>query len=217
MNNNRANACLGGSTDDRGDDETTDGWVHAVTICTSMGARLCTAAELQSDETRCTGCMHDAEQVWSGDTCDGGHLTAAGGSHLSQDACPDVCSTADCVCPLQCHSDFESHAVRCCGDVLGADCPNSTPMANPKCSGLTCDELAGLYGEWPIDNGCTDRDSTEVCAESDAGMCVRRFRPFPQTFLALKFLGKLYDQIKLYLSNFNHLRLLQICALCLLV
>ena len=58
VDNTRAKACLGGITDtDQGDDEATDGWNHASTICTSMGARLCSVAELQADETRCTGCQ----------------------------------------------------------------------------------------------------------------------------------------------------------------
>ena len=58
----RDKACLGGITDtDQGDDEVTDGWGHAATICTAIGARLCTVAELQADETRCTGCQHDGQ------------------------------------------------------------------------------------------------------------------------------------------------------------
>ena len=58
VDNTRAKACLGGITDtDQGDDEATDGWNHASTICTSLGARLCSIAELQADETRCTGCQ----------------------------------------------------------------------------------------------------------------------------------------------------------------
>ena len=114
--------------------------------------------------------QHDGEQVWSGEPCELGHLSAAGGTHRGAEACPDVCSVADCVCPAECYTDSDSHAVRCCADVLGSACPNGKPVENPACSSLTCAELADAYGEWPIDNTCTDQDSVDVCAESDAGI-----------------------------------------------
>ena len=114
--------------------------------------------------------QHDGEQVWSGEPCELGHLSAAGGTHRGSEACPDVCSVQDCVCPAECYGDSDSHAVRCCADVLGSACPNGKPVENPACSSLTCAELADAYGEWPIDNTCTDQDSVDVCAESDAGI-----------------------------------------------
>ena len=45
-----------------------------------------------------------------------------------------------------------------------------SPLFAPACSSLTCAELADAYGEWPIDNTCTEQDSVDVCAESDAGI-----------------------------------------------
>ena len=92
-----ANRCLGGQNTAQGADEITDGWNHATSICRAAGARLCTVAELQADEARCTGCQHDGEQVWTGSTClldggDTGHLTAQGGSHRGAESCPDECT-----------------------------------------------------------------------------------------------------------------------------
>ena len=56
---------------------------HSAAICTAIGSRLCTAAELQAEETRGSGCGHDAEWVWSSDMCPQGHLVAVGGKvHL---------------------------------------------------------------------------------------------------------------------------------------
>ena len=42
-------------------------FAEAETICASAGARLCTAAELQNDCARGTGCQHDFDLVWSMD------------------------------------------------------------------------------------------------------------------------------------------------------
>jgi len=50
-------------------DTTIDGWVHGNSICRAVGARLCTAAELQAEETRGSGCAHDREWVWSSSLC----------------------------------------------------------------------------------------------------------------------------------------------------
>ena len=38
---------------------------QAMSMCASMGGRLCTAAELLSDCTRGSGCMHDQDMIWS--------------------------------------------------------------------------------------------------------------------------------------------------------
>ena len=51
------------------------------------------------------------------------------------------------------------------GDVPGS---GTTPQ-NPGCSQVTCAGLTAAYGQWPIDNTCTDTDSVEVCGETDAG------------------------------------------------
>ena len=75
--------------------------------------------------------QHDGEQVWSGAACDGGHLSAAGGTHRGAEACPDECDVPQCVCSPQCNSDSESHAVRCCADVAGTSCPAGG--AEPTC------------------------------------------------------------------------------------
>ena len=42
-------------------------FAEAEAVCASAGARLCTAAELQNDCARGTGCGHDRDLVWSMD------------------------------------------------------------------------------------------------------------------------------------------------------
>ena len=68
-----------------------DGYVHAKSICTSIGARLCTVAELNAQETRGSGCQHDAEWLWTTQRCDGGHLTQIGSENWGDELCPDDC------------------------------------------------------------------------------------------------------------------------------
>ena len=68
-----------------------DGYVHAKSICTSIGARLCTVAELNAQETRGSGCQHDAEWLWTTQRCDGGHLTQIGSDAWGDELCPDDC------------------------------------------------------------------------------------------------------------------------------
>ena len=159
-------ACHGGMNAAQGDDELIDGWDHAAGICEAIGARLCTVAELQADETRCTGCEHDAEQVWSADPCPQGHFTAQGGSHRGDEACPQECRTAECVCTPQCWTDSISHAVRCCADEQPCD---ASAIRTRECAALRCSDLTALYGGWPLDNECTATDDLNICAESDEG------------------------------------------------
>ena len=172
----RDNACQGGQNSAQGADEVTDGWAHAATICQSVGARLCSVAELQADEARCTGCQHDAEQVWSSEACNAGHLTAQGGSHRGNEACPDECSVSACLCTPQCWEDDISHAVRCCADetppCFESPDPPPTPPA-PAPSDLQ-NVAAGLpSGDCAFDacvaDGTCDVDTAHMCGGWCAG------------------------------------------------
>lgn len=114
------NQCFGGVTSGGTDfgggvieplheDTSTGGWLHANSICTGIGARLCTADELLNEVGRGSGCQHDGEMVWTSDTCDPGlfgldesaHVTVQGGIHRGDEACPDECTNGeahgDCV------------------------------------------------------------------------------------------------------------------------
>jgi len=73
-------------------DDTSEGWActsnapfsRAQEICTSVGARLCTAQELRDDVTAATGCNHDSDLIW---TSNAGRTSAlAEAPALSMDA-----------------------------------------------------------------------------------------------------------------------------------
>eukprot|EP01051_Picozoa_sp_SAG22_P004210 SAG22_NODE_220_length_14862_cov_73.769424_1_plen_1257_part_10 len=157
-----AEQCFGGLLPTGAGEVGADGWGHAQTICFAMGARLCSTEELQADETRGSGCNHDAEWVWAAEQCPGGHLVAAGGSHTT----PPPCEVAG-ACGTQCSSDDTPHAIRCCADTdtsVAEPCDGS-PFPAPGCSSQSCDALNDLYGGWP-----TGRGDPLVCGESDNGL-----------------------------------------------
>ena len=78
-------------------------------MCTEVGARLCTAVELQNDVARDTGCGLDMEQVWSNEPCISKEYGSngywlVGGSKQSNHA-------------PQCKGRGAFSNVRCCADV----------------------------------------------------------------------------------------------------
>ena len=83
-------------------------WADAEEMCASVGARLCTLAEIQNEQVRDTGCRLDVQQIWTSDTCRvwgfPGHIKAQGwvGS------------------PTSCQPDFNGVGeVHCCADSCG--------------------------------------------------------------------------------------------------
>jgi hypothetical protein len=104
---------------------TTEGFEVAQAICTSVGARLCSAAELNADEARGTGCGHDDRITWTSDTCDGGHMTADGDSRAQANYADPECRAHD-----------YNGAVRCCA--TGAE---------------LCASLNSQFGGWPTARG----------------------------------------------------------------
>ena len=123
-------------------------WQMADSICTSVGARLCTAAELARDVARGTGCGFDNANVWTSDVCAGGHIAADGDSRPQ-----DVYVANACV------ADGEQRAVRCCAS--GAE---------------LCTQLNAEYSGWPIADStpivCGESDVMPSCL-SQIGMTVR--------------------------------------------
>jgi len=83
-------------------------WAGAKLFCEAAGARLCSAAELKSNEARGTGCGYDTAVVWSQDACADGYTAmfgaTSGGSAMS-------CTAAD---------DASGIKTRCCADVVSA-------------------------------------------------------------------------------------------------
>ena len=112
----------------------------ADSICASVGARLCTAAELASDVARGTGCGFDNANVWTSDVCADGHIAADGDSRPQ-----DALHVANA-----CVADGEHKAVRCCAS--GAE---------------LCAQLNAEYSGWPISDSvpivCGESDVMPSC------------------------------------------------------
>lgn len=80
-------------------------WAGAKAFCEHAGARLCTMEELQSDETRGTGCSYDNKLVWTSDLCgDGSYTQAYGSTRRYSDT--------------TCEASTASGLARCCADVF---------------------------------------------------------------------------------------------------
>ena len=95
-------------------------WDEANSFCADTGARLCSLAELQADETRGTGCLLNKKHVWSNDACFDqesgalvGHWTEFG-------------STKGGSAPL-CSQSSSLLSARCCGDVFNPTAPAPQP------------------------------------------------------------------------------------------
>ena len=87
----------------------------AVEFCHDMGARLCSAVELEADVARgkVAGCKLDKKQVWTKDTCDdgAGFLVVYGSTRATSNE-------------LICERSTARYRVRCCGDAVGPEISN---------------------------------------------------------------------------------------------
>lgn len=87
-------------------------WQAARDSCASIGARLCTAKEVQNEETRNSGCKNtDCDLMWTNDVCtlpsgQGGHMSMIAGSSR----CPSVKFARAC------QTNITRLVVRCCAD-----------------------------------------------------------------------------------------------------
>ena len=161
-------------------DDSRPGWEHANDICRTAGGRLCTVAELLNEVTRGTGCQHDAEMTWSSEACDHwgitGHITAQGGQHRGDEACPDEChgngwstggnsagqDCATCECTPRCAPDDNTHAVRCCAD------------ADPTEAKAKCEAYVGYKGQLknpPPASNTMDEIGREATTTAASALC----------------------------------------------
>eukprot|EP01048_Picozoa_sp_COSAG05_P013749 COSAG05_NODE_1493_length_4715_cov_4.480069_1_plen_731_part_00 len=159
-----SDGCYGGT----GQGEETDGWQHAESICYEVGARLCTASELEAGVGMGTGCGHNSQRLWTSDTCtvseqfgqtENGHVSLPAGASVPGEA--------------ECSLDDTNHGVRCCAD---ADSITSTTQLQ-TCDGyaaeeelctsaLSCEQLHTAFGGSTWNNAATYGD-VNICGESD--------------------------------------------------
>jgi hypothetical protein len=99
--------------------------------CAMVGARLCTATELELGEATGTGCGHDARQVWShsgglgGVTCGAAEKATVLGRIIAE-AGAGAATTADVVCIPK----GKYAAVRCCANATCAH-PGAGVLVTP--------------------------------------------------------------------------------------
>jgi len=103
----RAAVFHGGRTVDGSCIEDPVTWHEAFELCTSRGARLCSADELQANVAKPAGCDRDQQRVWSDTACGCGAAYSQGGAFSASEAAVNqrVCSSVD-----------QKHAAVCCAD-----------------------------------------------------------------------------------------------------
>lgn len=133
-------------------------YADAKEICTSAGARICTAPEMENGFTRGTGCSLDTRLVWTSSPCIAGEQFCAAGRtvRIGRGLMP-----AGRTMPSK--SVF---AVRCCADKVAA--PSSGPTATGL-SELPCVVLQREYRDWTrpfVYRRSNGTAQTSVCAAS---------------------------------------------------
>jgi hypothetical protein len=133
---------------------------EAVAICAMDGARLCSVVEMAAGCTSGTGCMHDADLIWTGSDCSPAPEYAYVINGNPNNGGVNNETTA------QCAATSEEHEVRCCSDF---------PIA-----GYTNKEEACGYAVWSESNfqsayGCVEnvnmQEAMTVCAADGARLC----------------------------------------------
>jgi len=80
-------------------------------FCATVGARLCTADELEEDEAKGSGCKGDCEATWSSTPCNGGQYIVVGSSkHCKSDTVEKTCGNTK-----------DSARARCCADAVNTN------------------------------------------------------------------------------------------------
>eukprot|EP00951_Prasinocladus_malaysianus_P004005 scaffold28405_cov40-Prasinocladus_malaysianus.AAC.1 len=130
--------------------------------CSSMGARLCSLAELEAYETAGSGCGFDNKPLWTADECtttggEPGYMTGMG-SDGSNPSCKPV--------------NGGTAAVRCCAD----KCVSETCAEDLQGSGFA-DRGKGDPTVWAMSSGggfsCQNGKSIEVAQETCSSMGAR--------------------------------------------
>ena len=118
--------------------------------------------------------------TWSSEPCDHwgitGHITAQGGQHRGDEACPDEChgngwstggnsagqDCATCECTPRCAPDDNTHAVRCCAD------------ADPTEAKAKCEAYVGYKGQLknpPPASNTMDEIGREATTTAASALC----------------------------------------------
>eukprot|EP00912_Choanoflagellata_sp_UC4_P001709 UC4_evm1s1092 len=138
-------------------------WVDAVNHCRNIGGRLCTAEEIQNDETHGSGCNYDYELVWSSTPCQfsigvPGYLINSGWSGALTTEAKNPTKVPNYKRDPTCANSLAKAAVaRCCAD----SCRDALPLEGPRANenqaqnqgvGQSCPSLIDRSGNWSETN-----------------------------------------------------------------
>jgi hypothetical protein len=154
-------------------------FAEAETLCSNIGARLCTLDELLVDEARGTGCNFDTKLIWSSSHCDGHDLSTSGvadnarnafylsaGSSVSNAALiSGFDGTGDCT-----NATLSVGYVRCCADMAGCQILNGgskhyTEDPTQQPTRVPTPVPSHVPFPLPTPKPTTDSCSTSTCSE----------------------------------------------------
>ena len=154
-------------------------WDHAVSVCTSVGARLCSIEEF-GNYPGGTGCGFDNSHVWAEDACTAGRMVSIGGRLTTDGECQDFDQVANVRCcgdddtaADECLSESTGSSVRSSGtsDVLQAcwnTLPNLVPLAHSISDGdATVSSQGAEYFEERFCPGFRKFVSPNTCSDSE--------------------------------------------------
>ena len=136
----------------------------ASSVCTAIGARLCTGAEINSGVSTGTGCNFDLSYVWTSGTC-----TIRARS--SQRSVGYVSAKGDGSGFTECLTAADNRPVRCCADVTIASSSRRTcsTLGWARVVSDVCGESdTGLGG---CNSGKTYTQAATICAAAGARLC----------------------------------------------
>eukprot|EP00045_Choanoeca_perplexa_P017655 m.261284 g.261284 ORF g.261284 m.261284 type:complete len:2833 (+) comp17596_c0_seq5:884-9382(+) len=110
--------------------------------CASLGARLCSAEEVEAEETRGSGCGFDLKRIWTRSPCENGFYTMPGASYAT-------------TIKKECTASSDAAFVRCCADEIAISSSRS-------CTELRREPLFSNISSYPW-----GRSDEGVCADSE--------------------------------------------------
>jgi hypothetical protein len=129
-------------------------FAQAEAFCESVGARLCTRAELLNDETRGTGCNLDSKDVWSSTACSGGYQVLKGSTAARSN--------------YKCINANKKSSARCCADTVlnPVPAPTLAPVGPPVHSPTKAPSTDAVSV-----SSCSDLGWTNAATYGDTDIC----------------------------------------------
>ena len=109
-------------------------FAEAESVCSAAGLRMCSLDEVHKDVLTNSGCNSGKRRyVWTGTSCEGGHMVAPITSKWEKKK-PSMCGSHD--------GDFDKVSIRCCADMNAAS-PSSPSTAAPAKTEPSADPSTG--------------------------------------------------------------------------